>query len=220
MQITEKDKLFFTSDTHFFHEKIISLTNRPFSGVREMNEILIKNWNSVVPEDGIVFHLGDFAMTGNIGSIKSILEQLNGEIFLIYGNHDFQNKFNRDAVKALFSETFYYIDLHVKDEEVDGGEQRLFLCHYPMGSWAGKQRGSWNLFGHIHSKFDDPMNALYQAESLDVGVDANNYCPISYNDVCKIITQKILHKNDKIIVKQTEDGVYCSDSRVNIIKIK
>lgn len=73
--------MFFThiiSDTHFSHEKIISLGERPFSSVREMDEALIKNWNSVVPKDGIVLHLGDFAHDSvSRERIREIREQLN-----------------------------------------------------------------------------------------------------------------------------------------------
>ena len=63
----DKDKIFFTSDTHFFHNNIIKYTNRPFKNVNEMNEELIKRWNSVVPKDGIVFHLGDVSLTAKEG---------------------------------------------------------------------------------------------------------------------------------------------------------
>lgn len=43
------------SDTHFHHEKIISLVERPFRSVRDMNEALVSNWNAAVPEDGSFF---------------------------------------------------------------------------------------------------------------------------------------------------------------------
>ena len=46
------ENLFFTSDTHFFHEGIIKFCNRPFESVEEMNETLIRNWNETVPKDG------------------------------------------------------------------------------------------------------------------------------------------------------------------------
>ena len=58
------ENLLFTSDTHFFHEGIIKFCNRPFATVEEMNETLIQNWNETVPENGTVFHLGDFAFGG------------------------------------------------------------------------------------------------------------------------------------------------------------
>ena len=58
------EKTYNTSDTHFGHANIIRLCNRPFKDVEEMNEKLIENWNKVVPEDGTVFHLGEFAFGG------------------------------------------------------------------------------------------------------------------------------------------------------------
>lgn len=89
MQHTYKDasKLFFTSDTHWHHEAIIGFCKRPFKSVEEMDKVLIENWNNTVPKDGIVFHLGDFAW-GNNWNIRN---ELNGEIILITGNHDFKN---------------------------------------------------------------------------------------------------------------------------------
>lgn len=78
--------VFFTSDSHFCHESIIHMTNRPFTNAEEMNNALIKNWNNVVGKNDIVFHLGDFCF-GTPSKWKSILEQLNGNIYLIVGNH-------------------------------------------------------------------------------------------------------------------------------------
>lgn len=51
-----------------------------------MNEALVENWNKVVPEDGIVFHLGDFAFGGS-SVWNEIIPRLNGQIYLIMGNH-------------------------------------------------------------------------------------------------------------------------------------
>lgn len=87
IELKDKDKLFFTSDTHFTHKNIIDFCNRPYGDVRTMNLALITNWNKVVPKDGIVFHAGDFALTSNIGLVKEIVDQLNGKIYLTLGNH-------------------------------------------------------------------------------------------------------------------------------------
>ena len=82
----ESKKVFFVSDTHFGHENIIRFCNRPFLNVEEMNEVLIENWNKIVPEDGTVFHLGDFALGGS-NIWNEVLPCLNGQIYLILGNH-------------------------------------------------------------------------------------------------------------------------------------
>ena len=42
------NKVFFTSDTHFYHANIINFCKRPFANVETMNEALIENWNAVV----------------------------------------------------------------------------------------------------------------------------------------------------------------------------
>ena len=59
------DKVYVTSDMHCGHSKIIEYCNRPFASVEEMNETLINNWNKKIPDDGIVFDLGDFAIGGS-----------------------------------------------------------------------------------------------------------------------------------------------------------
>lgn len=39
----DSSRLFFTSDTHFYHANIIRFCERPFRNVEEMNETLIAN---------------------------------------------------------------------------------------------------------------------------------------------------------------------------------
>ena len=76
---TEKDaeKIFFTSDTHFGHENIIKYCKRPFKDVKEHDAELIRRWNEKVPEDGIVFHLGDVAF----GNHQTIFRQTPNRVY-------------------------------------------------------------------------------------------------------------------------------------------
>ena len=69
-------KVFFTSDTHFYHGNIIRFCNRPFKDVEMMNETIIANWNNTIGQDDIVFHLGDFCLGGSAEWTK-ILDRLN-----------------------------------------------------------------------------------------------------------------------------------------------
>lgn len=86
-RIFNPEDVWFTSDTHFWHENIIRFCNRPFSSIQEMNEELIRRWNETVPEEGVVFHLGDFAF-GGAKEWNEVMFRLNGKIYLILGNHD------------------------------------------------------------------------------------------------------------------------------------
>ena len=79
--------IYFIADTHFNHENIIKYCNRPFKNTEEMNEYIIKKWNSVVKSEDIVYHLGDVGF-GTIDELKKLLAKLNGTKILVMGNHD------------------------------------------------------------------------------------------------------------------------------------
>lgn len=85
-----KNRIFITSDHHFFHKNIIKYQNRPYRDVREMTESMIKIWNDVVGVNDVVLHLGDFFFNswGTQEQRKEIVERLHGQISLIRGNHD------------------------------------------------------------------------------------------------------------------------------------
>ena len=185
----DKDKLFFTSDTHFHHKNIIKFCNRPFGDERIMDFALISNWNKVVPKDGIVFHAGDFAMTSRIDYIESIVSQLNGKIYLTLGNHDLQNRFDRQVVRDIFHQTDDMFYLTVRDEELDGGHVNFQICHYPFLYW---RRGSYMLHGHVHSGPFSTANEIvpYHSMRYDIGVDNNEFTPISYHQLKVILTKK------------------------------
>ena len=82
MEKLNPNKVWFTSDTHFYHQGIIKFCDRPFESVEHMNQTLINNWNNTIPSDGVVFHLGDFSWSHGI---KDLMYELNGNIILVKG---------------------------------------------------------------------------------------------------------------------------------------
>lgn len=180
----EPDNIWFTSDTHFYHENIIHFCNRPFKDVAEMNETLVRNWNETVPEDGIVFHLGDFCLGGS-QYWNDILYRLNGKIYLILGNHDIKN------IRQGFLKRFEYV---TQQMTICVGGQSIILNHNPFLCYGGSYRDVWQLFGHIHSGplsttgLDLPRLNMLFPRQYDVGVDNNNFRPVSYAEVKRIIT--------------------------------
>ena len=79
--------IYFTSDLHFGHDKIIRHTGRPFQNSEEMDKTLIKNWNRTIGPKDEVYILGDLTMKGP-DFAAGILAQLRGRKYLIRGNHD------------------------------------------------------------------------------------------------------------------------------------
>lgn len=190
---TEKDaeKMFFTSDTHFCHSNIIKYCKRPFANIAENDEEIIRRWNEKVPEDGIVFHLGDVAF-GDPERVDNILERLNGTIYLVIGNHDWRRIVNNH--KWRFEMMTQQINMKI-------GKRHIILNHYPMLAFSGAWRGedaTYQLFGHVHtSPYTDEgldqqrMKYLFTSQ-YDVGVDNNNFTPISWKEVYQIINNQMM----------------------------
>lgn len=189
----DKDKLYFTSDTHFCHDNIIKYCDRPFKDVKEMNETLVKNWNETVPTDGIIFHLGDFALNAPTKAVQHLMHSLNGNKYLVIGNHEkaaLSKQFLRDMWKGIYD----VAEIYVPDEEITYKKQHLIMCHYPMLTWNASHRGSWQLFGHVHGGLSNKGKIQHHPAQMDVGVDCWDFRPISYQQVKEQITKQLLKK--------------------------
>ena len=90
----------FTSDYHLGHFNIIEYCYRPFDSLEKMNKTIIRNHNSRVSEEDIVFHLGDFCFKNSSGGksgegiatpASTWENKLNGKIIHLKGNHDKNN---------------------------------------------------------------------------------------------------------------------------------
>lgn len=202
----DEKKIFLTSDTHHFHKNILKYCSRPWDTVEEMNEALIKNWNSVVGKDDHVYHLGDFCF-GNIEKWNTVLEYgvLNGHIHLILGNHDYTRVFKEGVKTERFDEI-----LPQKTLFIDGWT--VYLNHFPYLDFSNNiDHKVMQLHGHVHynGKSNGTLTpervALFQSNQYDVGVDNNNYTPISWNDVLKKIEFQI--ENNVNMSYWYDDGV-------------
>ena len=186
LKVEDPDKLFFTSDTHLGHFNICKYCHRPFQSRSEMDQTLIANWNSVVPEDGIVVHCGDFMLPheNNIKEYMRYMSKLNGRILLLRGNHDIIN---------LLQENEKLISVQDKAMiEVDG--VKIYAEHYPCAAF----NGDYHVYGHVHTLsdgicygMDAEALAAMKRTSYDVGVDQNGYRPISYWQLCDVIRKQL-----------------------------
>lgn len=157
------NQIWFTSDTHFNHERILEYCpNRAYSSVEEMNEGLIEIWNSQVAPDDEVYHLGDVLFKRDY----SFLPRLNGTKHLIIGNHD---QFHIAKSKNADEFCNNFASMHEYNELILGPKKTMFvLMHYPLESWNKMGQGSIHLHGHCHNGLKTKMK-----NRMDVGIDAH-----------------------------------------------
>lgn len=111
--------IYFISDTHFNHRNIIKYADRPFNDITEMNNTLINNWNSIIKEDDIVYHLGDFALTCD-EKLKELYSYLNGTIILIRGNHDGKSvKYYEDIGFKVLKDGYINLHGHIHNKKLN-----------------------------------------------------------------------------------------------------
>jgi calcineurin-like phosphoesterase family protein len=148
-----------------------------------MNKILTENWNSVVGQEDLVFHLGDFAF----GGVKKYLPYLNGEIILIRGNHD-----RASDLKGCGDElrVFQNYDLNYGGFRFKLNHRPVFKEGTPDPFHDREQRTDidvkkydWIICGHVHEKWK------VKQKNINVGVDIWDYRPVYIDDLIDFITK-------------------------------
>ena len=154
-----------------------------------MNETLIENWNKVVKPGDVVYHLGDTILNDTDKGIE-YMRRLNGQIFLIYGNHDSPKR-----IDAIFT----HEELHYK---MLGGwwayqfkynnKFSIYMSHYPTltANYDDKHFSQHviNLHGHTHQRTNwlDPKNPFM----YHVGMDSHNNTPVHIDEIITDIRQR------------------------------
>ena len=107
---------------------------------------------------------------------NQILQQLNGRKYLVKGNHDaFVSQQAFDASAFVWIKDYY--ELHYEGDV-------FVLFHYPIEEWNGYFRHAYHLHGHQHnSARRNEENANKNVRRYDVGVDANQFAPISIEEI-------------------------------------
>ena len=189
---------FFTSDRHFGHTNILRYCKRPFQSIQEHDEVLIANWNRVVTNNDIVYHLGDFCF-GTAKIALDILNRLNFREFkFIWGNHDrAMERLSYLAPSFKRRIDFLGEQKKIRIPTVFKQSQEIVLNHYAMRIWEKSHYGAFHLYGHSHGSLSDLPDSL----SFDVGVDCHNFTPISFERVREIMNKKTFKPIDHHIGK-------------------
>jgi calcineurin-like phosphoesterase family protein len=128
-----------------------------------MNMELIRRWNERVGEHDFVIFLGDF-MYKKAERAPFFIDQLNGVITFLRGNHDHNNS----------------LDTRIESLVVHLANKDIFCTHRPEDYSSSY---SLNLIGHVHEKWR--IRKIYYSILVNVGVDVWNFHPIDINEILK-----------------------------------
>jgi calcineurin-like phosphoesterase family protein len=208
----ERSEVFFTSDTHFNHNKEFIYKNRGYNSVQEHNTGVINIINNCVKPDDVLIHLGDFCLNITMFEYEDILRKINCKnIYYIWGNHNSCIRRSYDlSLQRIYTlprgqdipalQVYPHKDGKItylgdyKELIVNG--QMIIISHYPIQIYNQMQRGAWHLSGHSH--YNNPTTRAESTENkvLDVGWDGHNK-PLSFWGVMEIMKTKNHVKLDK-----------------------
>ena len=152
----------YISDLHFGLESMITLCNRPYPNIEEMNKDIVKICNSAVEPEDVLVILGDVAQYA-YNPVKE-LKSIHCKKLLVTGNHDSRWLKDKEFRKC-------FVDI-VDNEIIYDKEYKIFLSHYPMAEWDGFYKGIYHFYGHIHNSESGAANvmSLYK-KAVNVGID-------------------------------------------------
>ena len=178
-------KIWITSDLHFCHNRDFLYEPRGFSNPYDMNNEIVKNWNSLVAPEDDVYVLGDLMLNDDNLGIK-LLKSLKGKIHIIRGNHDTTTRIEKylDCYNVVEVVNSWYLDYQ---------KFHFYLSHYPTITSNNdyekplRQR-LLNLCGHSHTKdrwADADKGYIYHCE-----LDAHDNKPVLLDDIISDFEQK------------------------------
>jgi calcineurin-like phosphoesterase family protein len=179
----DPDDIFLTADLHLGHANIIRYCSRPFlaSDVKEMDHVLIKNWNYTVAPVNQVYYLGDFTYSSHIQDPNQYRKKLRGRITFIRGNHD------KDELTTVPS-----VGL-----EKDG--IRFLLVHDPAD--APKDFDGWVIHGHHHN--NDLRNFPFidfENRRINISAEVAGYIPVTLQEICSYIQKNEYEPGERQIL--------------------
>jgi len=169
--VTDKEKIYVFSDPHFDHANIIRYCNRPFDSTKQMNHVLITNWNDAVKDNDTIYFLGDMTYGRNRHPIDYWLGKLDGEIFYIRGNHD-----SDEITRATVIHNGYGIEYK---------NYKFLLRHDPYRPLG---YDGWIVHGDKHNNHLKEYPLINQKnKTINVSSELVHYTPLSLEKIISLI---------------------------------
>lgn len=166
-----KFNIYVTSDNHFNHWNINRYCKRGFKSLEQMNNTMVKRWNSNIRPEDIVIHLGDIIFTkGQSSEIKKMIGKLNGRKILIKGNHD------RKSYSWYLTNGFDFI---IERGIWRFNKKKVLFVHDPKSITHNDYKTcDYILHGHLHDKGRFIKNRK-QCQIINLSVEQTNYTPMN-----------------------------------------
>ena len=158
-------EIWVTADLHLGEDRF-DIMQRPFSDAKSHNDYILREYNSCVGKDDLVYIVGDVCYQ-KAPQFLELLGDMPGRKILLRGNHD--RVFTDEQLSPYFEQVVPEGDsVHIDVEGIS-----CSLNHYP--SLADPER--FNLVGHIHGAWK------FQLNSINVGVDVHSFKPMNLNKI-------------------------------------
>ena len=178
-------KIFVCSDLHLSHDRQFVWGARGFNSIGEMNTTIVERFNSVVSPEDEVYILGDLCLGGadSLETNRAMLEQLNGKLHIIIGNHDTPTRIAMYQELPNVIEVVYATMLHYRG-------YHFYMSHFPtmtanLDEDKPLKARIINLCGHSHASdafIDFNKGLIYHVEA-----DAHNCYPKDIDNIIEDI---------------------------------
>lgn len=198
----DRNNLFFSSDWHVFHnpswDQPIWKT-RGYLSAADASEKILTTINNRVPEQGILYFLGDGFLNASDEDVVQWLGRINCKnIHYIFGNHcsNIYRLYTQEIIRQfgdigveiypICMNNVVFMGNHL---EIQVGKQRIIMNHFPLHSFNKMSRGSIMLSGHSHNTDNSrnpnsPINRY-----LDIGWDWK--CDVwSFEEIMDVMSTK------------------------------
>jgi calcineurin-like phosphoesterase family protein len=171
---SDPEDIFLISDLHLGHANIIRYCSRPFffSDVREMDHVLIKNWNYTISSANRVYYLGDLRYGRDAASAEYYRNKLRGRISFVQGNHDLRHM-GAPALTIL-----------------EHRGLRFCLVHDPAD--APERFEGWVIHGHHHNNNLRSYPFInFRCRRINVSAEVLGYVPVTLDHICGLIHERL-----------------------------
>ena len=165
-------RVFFISDLHFGHKRIVDFGRQQGKVYRTGDDYLenmhniIENWNNVITKRDTVWVLGDVAFSEEG---FEALKELEGHKKLVRGNHD--NYFTTEKWLEVFETVESLVNY-----------KGYWLSHAPIH--PDELRGKRNIHGHVHhNSIMDKYNGHPDYRYVNVCCEAIGETPIPFEAI-------------------------------------